>query len=213
MKLKKVLTVFICLPFHTSLTFIIILGRLSQVQLKHQKTFFNFACFTQKKSCKSCSLILLWILEKARRVSVYRIREFSFIPASQKACTLRIPTVSTVHCHQYQKIRFFFPAPSVFATHQAYSQIWGAGRIGAVMRYSNVYLLSFWNSTLLKSVEPFFYSDGFFNLRTVFFSFQGKRGIVKPPFELPEFIKVCLYYFLSVRFGRLQLIILCQSYY
>ena len=22
--------------------------------------------------------------------------------------------------------------------------------------------------------------------------FQGKRGIVKPPFELPEFIKVCI---------------------
>ena len=31
-----------------------------------------------------------------------------------------------------------------------------------------------------------------YNILICDYCFQGKRGIVKPPFELPEFIKVCI---------------------
>ena len=36
-----------------------------------------------------------------------------------------------------------------------------------------------------------FYLIFLFLLNTSFIFSKGKRGIVKPPFELPEFIKVC----------------------
>ena len=47
-------------------------------------------------------IFILDLGESKTCVSVHRIREFPVIPESQKAYTLRIPLVSTVHCHQYQ---------------------------------------------------------------------------------------------------------------
>lgn len=58
--------------------------------------------------------------------SVHRIRVFPVIPVSQKAYTLTIPSVSTVHCHQYQENLIFSPNIKCFRyTPSLFSNVWG----------------------------------------------------------------------------------------